>query len=554
MICSPFLQEATMTFDIPFRNRSRTPRILMSAALLLGALVARSQVSTATLSGTVEDGRGYVVAGATVTLTDETKVYTRTATTNMDGFFSFTAIPPSTYVVAIKMQGFGSFTEHNIHLSPGDGRALSLVQLEVGESKETVTVTATVSGVPLNTGTLATTISAADLEKLSTQGRDATEGLKILPGSPVNSQGASNSTYDPSIVTPQGATLNGSYVSNGTGRESFAAQLDGADITAPGGYQSVTINNDMIAETQVVTSNFTADMASGPTVMDSVTKSGTKDFHGSLYTYARTYQLNSIDWLAGYLKQAKAPDRYIFPGATFGGPVLIPGTNFNRDKRFTFFVGAQDYAQKNIFAYGSAASALVHALVPTAAMRNGDFSATQLQAYLGPQYGTSTYNNITHVPTLAKDGTTLVNGQIPSSYIDAGGQTLINLMPLPNTATTSGGFNYVTQNLVNSDVWELVGRVDYAISPKNSFFARFVMEKSKNYLPQTQYSAPSGSMGGFNTEGGLSVKPEDYSGVLNYTTQFNSTFVNEFFGWVTHASSPFLPNQPSLLDRKSAVY
>jgi hypothetical protein len=543
-----------MTFKIHFRDCSRTPRILISGVLLLGSLVARSQVSTATLSGTVEDGRGSVVAGATVTVADEAKVYTRTATTNTDGFFRFTALPPSTYAVEIKMQGFTSFKESNIHLSPGDGRTLSQIQLKVGESKETVTVTATVSGVPLDSGTLATTISAADLDKLSTQGRDATELLKILPGFAINSQGASNSAYDPSIVTPQGATLNGSYVSNGTGRESFAAQLDGADITAPGGYQSVTINNDMIAETQVVTSNFTADMASGPTVMDSVTKSGTKDFHGSLYTYARTYQLNSIDWLAGSLKQAKAPDRYIYPGATFGGPVLIPGTNFNRDKRLTFFVGAEDYAQRNTFAYGSAASALVHALVPTAAMRTGDFSLTQLKTYLGPQYGTSTYNNITQVPTLAKDGTPLVNGQIPSSYIDAGGQALINLMPLPNTPTTSGGFNYVTQNLVNSDVWELVGRVDYAISPKNSLFARFIIEKSNNNLPQTQYSAPSGSMGGFNTLGGLTVTPEDYSGVLNYTTQFNPTFVNEFFGWVTHAYSPFLPNRPELLTAAGINY
>jgi hypothetical protein len=536
-----------MTIDRQIRGRNRILQMLVHAVILAGALGARAQVSTATLSGTVEDGSGAVVSGASVTLMDESKVYTRTATTNAEGYFTFAALPPSTYAVEIKRQGFESFVEHHIHLSPGDMRSLSQLDLKVGESKVTVTVTATVSGVPLDTGTLATTISSAELEKLSIQGRDATELLKILPGFAINSQGASNSTYDPSIVTPQGATLNASYISNGTGRESFAARLDGADITAPGGFQSVTINNDMIAETQVLTSNFTADMANGPTVMDSVTKSGTKDFHGSLYTYARTYQLNSVDALAKQLQQAKAPDRYIYPGVNLGGPLLIPGTSFNRDKRLTFFVGAEDYVQRNIFAYGSAASALVHALVPTAAMRTGDFSATQLQAYLGPKYGSSTYVNITQVPTLAKDGTPLVNGQIPLSYIDGGGQALINLMPLPNTATTSGGFNYITQNLVNSDIYELVGRIDYAISSKNTFFLRYVMEESSNTLPQTQYSAPSGSLGGFNTPGGLNVKPQDYSAVVNYTTQFTPTLVNEFFGWLTHAYSPFQPNNPALL-------
>lgn len=523
------------------------------STLLLLAATTHAQVATANLSGTVLESTGAVVSGATVTLTDRTSALARTATTNVDGYFIFPALPSSTYSLTINANGFKSFVENNIHLDPGDSRSLSQIVLAVGEATQTVTVTAAQGSVPLDTGTLATTISAAQLELIATEGRDVTELLKTLPGFAINFEKASNTTYDPSIVTPQGASLSQNYISNGSGREMFDAKLDGADITAPGGYQGITINPEMIAETQVMTSNFGADTANGPVVMDSVTKSGTKDFHGSLYAYARTYQLNSTDWLAGYLKQTKPADRYIYPGFTFGGPVLIPHSNFNRSKRLTFFIGAEDYAQRNVFAYGSAGSALVHALVPTAQMRKGDFSQTQLMNYLGPKFGTSTYNNITQVPSVAKDGTALANGQITD--IDPGGQALINLMPLPNQpATTTGGFNYVTQNLVNYDLWEVMGRVDYVISSKNYLFVRYGIEHSAVGLPQTQYSAPSGNMGGVNTPGGLASKPVDHVGAINLTTQIRPELLNQIYGAIEYAYSPFVANNPSSLTAAGIGY
>lgn len=517
----------------------------LAISLLLGK-TTYAQVAAADLSGTVEDRSGAVVQGASVTLTDDSSAYVRTTSTDTEGFFNFVSVPSSTYKLTVNATGFKSFAESNIHLDPGGNLSLSHIQLAVGANSQTVTVTAAQGSIPLDTGTLATTISAGELQQIATEGRDVTELMKTLPGFAINFEGANNSTYDPSIVSPQGSSLKQNYISNGSGREMFDAKLDGADITAPGGYQGITINTDMIAETQVLTSNFGADTANGPVVMDSVTKSGTMNFHGSLYTYARTSQLNSTDWLANYLKQAKAPDRYIYPGITVGGPVLIPGSDFNRSKRLTFFVGAEDYAQRNVFAYGSAGSALVHALVPTAQMRKGDFSATQLQQYLGPKYSTSTYNNITQVPTIAKNRTAITNGQIPD--IDPGGQALINLMPLPNqAATTSGGFNYVTQNLVNSDLWEVMARMDFAMSSKNYLFGRYGIERSASGLPQTQYSAPSGDMGGVNTPGGLATTPIDQVGLINLTTQVNPRLLNELFGSVEYAHSPFVAKNPALL-------
>ncbi len=541
----------------------------LSMTILLVTTI-HAQVATANLSGTVQDSSGAMVPGASVTLTDQTSDYTRTTSTKVNGAFIFASVPSSTYTLTVDAKGFKSFVENNIHLDPGYDLSLSHIQLAIGTSAQTVTVSATQGGIPTDTGTLATTISSDELQQLATEGRDVTELEKILPGFAINFEGPNNTAYNPATVTPQGASLSQNYISNGSGREMFDAKLDGADVTTPGGYQSVTVNTDMIAETQVLTSNFGADTANGPVVMDSVTKSGTKDFHGSLYTYARTYQLNSSDWLANYLGQTKPDDRYIYPGFTAGGPILIRGTNFNRSRRLTFFVFGEDDAQRNVFAYGSASSALVHALVPTKGMRSGDFSATQLMQYLGPLYGSGTYVNINTVPTVNPDGTAIINGQLsehagdvtpstPSGVatgLDPGGQALINLMPLPNLpATTSGGYNYVTDNLVNADVWEGMARIDFAMSPRNYLFGRVATEKSATGLPNVQYSAPSGSLGGINTPGGgLAQTPFNEAGVINLTTQIRPNLVNEVFGSIAFAHSPFVAKTPSSLTAAAVGY
>jgi hypothetical protein len=90
-------------------------------------------------------------------------------------------------------------------------------------------------------------------------------------------------------------------------------------------------------------------------------------------------------------------DRYIYPGVTFGGPVP-------HLKKLTFFAAAEEDAQRDVYAYGSAGSAIIHALVPTANMRTGDFSATELMNYLGPNYQGGAYGNLTNVPMFASDG------------------------------------------------------------------------------------------------------------------------------------------------------
>ena len=102
--------------------------------------------------------------------------------------------------------------------------------------------------------------------------------------------------------------------------------------------------------------------------MSVVSKSGGRDFHGSLFYYLRDYHLNSNEWYGNKVSADRPKNKFNYPGFNISGPLLIPGTNFNknRDKVF-FFAGFQYFGQ-------TLDTGFVRSWVPTAAMRNGDFS------------------------------------------------------------------------------------------------------------------------------------------------------------------------------------
>ena len=248
-----------------------------------------------------------------------------------------------------------------------------------------------------------------------------------------------------------------SYAANGNSANGVTMLSDGANISDPGDYgDSVqNVNSDMVEEVKVQTSNFTAETSNGPVVVNAVGKSGGQQYHGAVYAYGRTYQLNSQDWLSKYTEQAKPTDRYIYPGGNIGGPLLIPGTHFNSSKKLTFFGGVEEYAQRNIYAYGSASQAVAKALVPTQKMRSGDFSCMALQEYLGAAAlscnptGTSNilnsnYVNVGSVPTTGPDGHSLF-GTITT--IDSSAAALLNVLPLPNRTNPATGITTLQRTL-----------------------------------------------------------------------------------------------------------
>ena len=522
---------------------------LACLVVLLFPYAAIAQVGAASLNGVVQDQTAASVPGATVTLTNIQNGVERSVATNGTGLFHFAAVPSGDYRLSIKMKGFRELVRTGIHLNPGDALALQELTLNLASTVETVQVEDTVGTIPLDSGQLSATIASTDIDRLSVVGRDATELQRILPGFSIRSQDNTNSAPDFSQVN---VGMGNAYVSNGAPVAGTTLKLDGASLTDPGnmGASLQNINIAFVSEVQVQTSNFGADQPAGPVVISGVTRPGTQAYHGTLYTFARTNQLNSNDSLAKQSGIARPDDRYIYPGVTLSGPV--PGS-----KKLTFFAGAEWDVQKNVYAYNSASSALVNALVPTAKMRTGDFSLAALQEYLGPNYGNGTYAQINPVPTVGDTGAALTNGNI-AAFLDPNVMKLVNAtLPLPNIkgGTNAFGYNYQTMNLVDNNVFQSTGRLDYAINPHNSLWMRYSFERENQGQPQVPYYAPTSIMGAVDTPGGgLLNKINVHSASASYVTIFNPTTTNELTGTLTYFSEDFVPKDLNALLKSTVGY
>jgi len=522
---------------------------LVSAVFLLVAdTFVTAQVGSANLNGLVQDQTGAAVPGATITLENVLSATPRTVTSNGAGAFSFAALPSGDYDLKVDKTGFAKFVQSGIHLDPGDNRTLTDIRLAVGTQSQTVTIDATVAGIPLDSGQLSATITARDLDQLSIVGRDAIELEKTLPGFAIRTLGPTNTAPDFSDVQIGQETP---YASNGAPVAGVSLKLDGANLTDAGNFGAnlQNINDSMVSEVQVQTSNFGADQSNGPVVITGVTKAGGSQYHGSLYAFARAPQLNSNDWLANFNSIQRPGDRYIYPGVTFGGPVP-------HLRKLTFFGAAEYDAQRDVYAYGGAGSAIIHALVPTKNMRTGDFSAAELMNYLGPNYQGGAYGNLTNSPTFASDGTPLLNGQIPTQYLDAGAMALINhVLPFPSKPTGTDGYNYTTENLVDNDIFQTTGRVDYALNDNNHIFGRYTFEKEKQGQPQVPYYSPGAVMGSVNTPGGGVLNDiHVHTASANYARVLSPTLTNEVYATLVYFKQAFDAKTPGELTKAAINY
>src|SRR5260370_4138826 len=162
----------------------------------------------------------------------------------------------------------------------------------------------------------------------------------------------------------------GNYSGNGTRTEALDITVEGAPGAGHGCTcaPSVNPNREMVQEFKVLQSNFGAEHAKGPVAMTVVSKQGGRDFHGTLYTYLRDYHLNSNEWFGNKVGSQRVKNKFLYPGFNVSGPVLIPGTDFNKNRDKVFFFLGYEYFKQALD------TGFVKSWVPTAAMRNGAFS------------------------------------------------------------------------------------------------------------------------------------------------------------------------------------
>ncbi len=177
-------------------------------------------------------------------------------------------------------------------------------------------------------------------------------------------------------------------------------------------------------------------------------------------------------------------------------------------------------------------------------MRQGNFSTSELQNYLGPLYNNSSYQNINVTPTYAKNGAAIVNGQLPMSDFDPGYQYIVNTFPLPNaTPTAANPYNYQSVDFINDDLWQVIGRVDLAISERNHFFGRYSTEHGASGEPAAVYYNPNG----LNTPGGGLSKINSQAFASNLTTIITPTLTNQLFANLVYLNQSFVSGNVGVL-------
>ncbi len=526
---------------------SRLLRLTQSTILALGSLAlllivcspAIQAQGTASLTGTVADSTGAVVAGATVILKSEASGDIRRTVSNGDGYFTISAIQPGSYSVTVEAKGFKGWEEKGIVFNASDKRNLSDIALAVGTLAETVEVTGAAQEItPVDSGEKSAVITTKQLQNVSIVGSNAAEFIKILPGMAITA-GSQNQASFTGENHGTGAGPIGSFSANGQRTGALDITSDGAHIIDPGCNcgQAVDTNVDMTQEMKIMTSNFGADVQKGPVVIAAVGKSGGNNFHGQAYLYARHNSMNANDWLNNAQGSnalgpvaPKPETKYLYPGFNIGGPVLIPGTNFNRNRDKLFFFFAYEYYNQTVD------NGIYQAFVPTQDMRNGMFSQASIDALRG---GTTIGYQVQNAPNY--DG-----GIVPKSEISAIGQTLMKLYPLPNAnPQQTGGFNFVTTSVKPQNAYQLRPRVDWAISENTKLFVSYNRQRDTAYYTDTLWWRPAPTVP-YPTR--MIAANESDSVSANLTKVFGPTLTNEFVFTITNLNLPNSFENPAKVD------
>jgi hypothetical protein len=455
----------------------RLARVLVGVALaavctLAAGVPLYAQTTSASVSGTVVDANKGVLPGATVTLTSDTQGTAVTAVTDELGNFFFAYVRPDTYTIKIGLEGFQSTQRPGVLVNANDRLALGTFTLVVGQVTETVTVQATVSDIQTKTGERSFALPAAAIKNIAVNGRSFFPLMGLVPGVVPGAQQDNNVATDPTQVSH--FSVNGQRTNSNNMTIDGVANIDTGDN---GGNMAQT-NLEAVAEFKVLTSSYQAEYgrAVGAQVQV-VTKSGTRDFSGSGYWYARRSDWNANTWLNNRSGTQLPKSERNDSGFTIGGPVYLPGLfNAAKDKAFFFF--SQEFQRRKDPVNEQRVT------VPTALERQGDFSQS-LDASGNPypyirDYTTGLPCGPTNTSGCFADGGVL--GRIPQNRLYLPTLAALNIFPMPNVSGQVG-YNYLSQTPSKQPLNQTLIRGDYTLSTNWRAMGRYMQHTNKNELP-----------------------------------------------------------------------
>lgn len=378
------------------------------------------QSDTSSLSGTITDSSGAVLPGAKVTVQDDGTGKEYLVMTGGAGTYIIPNLAPGTYTVKVDAKGFQSEAQQGTHVDPSIGRKLDFV-LRPGSDNTTVTVQADANVLQTESASVGQLVTSEQVKSIQLNGRNPIYLSQLEPGVVRNAPMASFN-FSPDFSGP---------VVNGARSNETLLTLDGSPMirTRGNGTQIGVADVDTISQVQILTTSYPAEYgATSGGLIRMVPRSGTSDFHGSVYEYLRNSFFNANTWERNQSDQAAlrehpSPFRFNQFGWSVNGPVVIPHV-FNSSRQKLFFLVGQEYLRYR-------QNTTQHGIVPTTLMRQGNFSEL-LQSNIFYQNKIQLIN--------PADGTPYPNNVIPQGSLSANGIGLLNAYPAPNAVNS--GYNW----------------------------------------------------------------------------------------------------------------
>ena len=493
----------------PPSSASLALRLFAAVTFFASMAPLRAQTFYGSIVGTVTDQSRAVVSGARVTLTNTGTAEVRSDQTDANGNYQFVNLVPGVYRLEVESPGFKHLTHDQVQVQIQAAVRVDAA-LNLGDVGQTVEVTGQAGLLQTETSSLSQVVEGRTVQEMPLNGRNVMNLVALVPGVVAQGQAMGNPTNT-------NISAWGNYqIGGGFGNQS-ATFLDGSPLnTAYNNAVDLVPTQDSIQEFRVQTNNLGPEFgrfAGG--VINMTTKSGTNEFHGTAYEFLRNKDLNSNTFFnnrSGIGTPAFTQNQF---GADVGGRVI-------RDKTF-FFVGYEGFRLRQ----GDS----ILTSVPTAAMRNGDFSNLRNSSgALIPIYDPLTTCGYYSNPACASGQTTLrspfPNNMIPLSRFDPTAQILKNLWALPNLPGQQ--FTNVNNYAINAPQGgnndQFNGRFDQIVSDKQRLFGRYTRWTDYN-LPVDGYAAAQTAAGLPQT--GTTVTFQTVQAVLGDTYTFSPNTVGD---------------------------
>jgi hypothetical protein len=400
---------------------------------------AWAQVSTAQIQGTVQDASGLAVQGAEVKATQTATGAARTTITGVDGGYVLPDLPIGPCQIEVTKEGFSKYVQTGIVLQVASNPTIT-VTLKVGQVTEQVSVEADAALVETQATGVGNVMENQRILDLPLNGRNPADLIQ-LAGAAV----APGGIYNASSRSFQGQSGGEGYAVAGGQTTSTTYMLDGAIHNNPfDGLNLPLPFPDSLQEFKLETSALTAQngIHSGATV-NAVTKSGSNDFHGDLFEFVRNNVFNATNPFAAVVNGKRLTDglkRNQF-GGTSGGPI--------KKNQLFFFGGFQETLTRQLPAANLS-------FIPTAAMLSGDWTTIASPACNGKR----------EINLAAP----FVGNKISPALFDPGAMNIVKT--LPQTGNPCGAYSFIQP--IHDNEYQLVGKIDFQKSTKNSLFGRYI--------------------------------------------------------------------------------